>query len=275
MVRGPIPASFSTLPFDKIDSVESVWMHDDFILGEDVADFTGASGVAVVSELAWRGSEVAGDSTANAVFVAGVADHPGIIQLQTGATTPADGDIAALSLGALPANDADGPIVLDGNGVYMAAILRIPDVDAQKVEFGLIGQAPAAVNSSVADFVGFVWDPEDAANVADELFLVQVNGAGSDTEKVLDKVAYVQNDWVLLEMAADDTSATFRITTEDNTQTVTIDGSDSVTIPTVALRPNFAVEAVGAAEEVLDIDAFHMRILRRSVPFKSTGYLGA
>jgi len=61
-----------------------------------------------------------------------------------------------------------------------------------------------------------------------------------------------------LEIGLTDTHASFRVTTEDATQTVTIAGT-----VTVALRPQYVVENVGAAEEVLDIDLFHMRYLRR------------
>lgn len=250
--------AFSTLPFDGIDKVSNVFLHDDFIGVEDVADFTDAAGVDLTSTLIWNGSEVAGDSAANGVRVAGVADHPGILRLETGATTPADGDTAALMLGAAPGNDGDGDYVCDDNGLYIASIIRIADVDAQKVEFGLFGQAPAAVNSSAADVISVVWDPEDAANVSDELFLYQVNAGGSDSETA-GSLKYVQSDWVLLEIYATDTSAKFRATTEDGSEVVEIE----TTMPTVALRPGFVVEAVGAGEEVLDIDAFHLRYQRR------------
>lgn len=276
MVRYRANPAMATTPFDKNDSIEAVWIHDDFLGVADTSDATDAAGVSLYTATGvWNLSEVAGDSAAAADRVAGVADHPGILQITTGATTAADGDVVALCLGPGAGNDADGDILLDSNGVYLATVINIADVDAQKVEFGLAGQAPAAVNSSAADIVSFVWDPEDAENVGDELFICQVNGGGSDVEEVASAVPYVEGDWVLLEIAADDTSATFRITTEDNTQTITLDGSDSITVPTVAMRPFFSCEAVGGAEELLKIDAFHLRYLRRTEPWASSGYLGA
>ncbi len=276
MARFRLASGFAPTPFDKVDSVESVWLHDDFVTHGEVTDLVDAAGVAVASELQWQGSELAGGAAATTIMIAGENDHPGILELTTGGTIPADGDAAALSLGDQAGNEALGPLILDTNGVYVAAIVRIPDVSDTRVEFGLVGQTPAAVNSSVADAVNLVWDPEDAANVGDEMFIAQVNGAGTDVEKVHSLSTYVENDWVLLEIAADDTSATFRVTTEDNSQTLTIDGSDGVVIPVVGVRPVFVVEAVGGAEEVLDIDAFHLRYLRRVPPYVVTdGYLGA
>ncbi len=265
-------SAFATLPFDGIDNAASVVIHDDFIGVPDLADFVDAGGAVLQSTVAWNGGEIAGGAVSNAVRVAGVADHPGIVQVQVGATSPADGDAAALLLGAAAANDADGDIVLDDNGVYIASVLRIPDVDAQVVEFGLIGQAPAVPNSSATDVVSFVWDPEDSVNVGDELFIAQINAASTDTEEAF-TLAYTQNDWVLLEIYADDTSALFRLTTEDGSETIQLQPS---AMPTVALRPAFAVENVGAAEEVLDIDLFHLRYMRKDpLVGQANDWLGA
>ena len=250
--------AFATLPFDKIDSVAGAFVHEDFEQAALLADLVDGTGVTYnAGNTLWLGNEIAGAAVSNITVPVSVADHVGIIRLEAGSTIPADGDAAALQLGgsAVAVQDMYLP---DDNGLYVAAVIRVPDVDAQKVEFGLIGQTPAAVNSSAADVVSFVWDPEDAANVGDEFFIAQVNAAGSDSETVLDNVNYVENDWVLLELVCTDTDATFRITTEDATQTVSI-----ASAPAVALRPVFSVENVGAAEEVLDIDVFHMRYLRR------------
>lgn len=259
MARYRLGNSFATLPFDKLDSVAGSYIHEDFEGAALLADLVDGTGVVYdAGGTRWWGTEIAGGAVSNITVPVSVADHYGIISLEVGSTSPADGDAAALQFGASGAAVQD-TILLDDNGVYVAAVIRIPDVDAQKVEFGLTGQTPAAVNSSVADVISLVWDPEDVANVDDKLFLAQVNVATVDEEVVVDKVSYVEGDWVLLEIAATADDAIFRVTTEDNIQTVQI-----APTPTVALRPFFAVENVGAAEEVLDIDLFHMRYLRRS-----------
>jgi hypothetical protein len=262
-------SSFATLPFDQIDGVAGGFVHEDFIGAALLADFVNSTGVAYsgAPSSLWFGAESAGDSVANLTVPVSVADHQGIIRLETGATTPADGDIASLQFGS-SAVGVQNAYLPDNNGLYVAAVLRIADVDAQKVEFGLTGQAPAAVNSSVLDVVSVVWDPEDAANVGDELFLCQTNAAGTDTETATSEMQYVEGDWVLIEIAVTNTDSVFRITSEDTTETIS-----HAAAPAVALRPFFAVEAVGAAEEVLDIDLFHMRFLRRDANFAD--WLGA
>lgn len=264
-----VGSGFATLPFDGIDNVQNTFIHDEFLgLDETEVDLTDAAGVAVNTVTAqWTGSEVAGDSGASIEGIAGVAGHPGIARLSTGATTAADGDIGALLLGNQANNAADdNDIILDGNGIYIAALIRIPDVDAQKVEFGLFGQAAAAVNSSALDLVSFVWDPEDAANVDDELFIAQVNSANTDVEEAF-SLSYVQNDWCLLELYATDTDAYFRLTTEDGHETINL---TPAAMPLVDLRPGISVEAVGNAEEFVDIDVFHLRYGREEQAANAT-----
>jgi hypothetical protein len=130
-------------------------------------------------------------------------------------------------------------------------------------EFGLGGQTPIVPNGSAADNICWTLDPEDSLNVDDEEWFARVNGNGTDVSVVSKDVSYVANDWVLLEIAADTTSATFRITTEDNTETIVLDGTNSTTMPVVALRPYFTVEAQTTIEAVLDIDLFCIRYMRR------------
>lgn len=252
-----VATGFGSTPFDRIDSVYSVTLKDTFT----TTTTTTAAG-AVTSELNWLVVDEVGSADGDVTVIAGEANHPGIVQLAVGGTSPADGDVVSLSL----ANqDAFKP---DSNGLYVAALVRIPDVDATKFSFGL-NEDGAAVNSGDDNVIAFVWDPEDAANVGDELFLAQVNdAAGGDTEKVFDKVPYVEDDWVLLELAANSTSTTFRLTTEDNEQTVEINGVQ----PSATLTPMFLVENVGAAEEVVEIDTF---VCRYVLPNDIEDYLGA
>ncbi len=262
MVRYRAASAFAPLPFDRHGVPGSIEIVDDFITAATVTDYT-QTGALQPSDYVWFGGEIGGnDATANGLVIPGESDHPGILQLQTGATTPGDGDGVAIQLGSSTEAIQD-TLVLDTNGVYIACVLRVPDVDAQQVEFGLIGQAPEEAGASAVDTVVFAFDPPDALNVGDEEWFCEVSGAGADVRTVSKLVSYVENDWVLLEIVADTTSATFRVTTEDNTETIVIDGTDSVTMPVVALRPVISCVNVGSAEELLDIDLFVLRYMRR------------
>lgn len=258
---GRVATGFGSTPFHKLDSVYALTLRDHFVATTAVTVSSGS--IAVVSEIPWTLTDEVGAATADIEVLAGEANHPGIIRLNVGATSPADGDLVSLVPGA-----NDDVVKLDDNGLYVAAVLRVPDVDATVVEFGLAANPAATPNSSEASFVGFVFDPEDADNTDDELWFAQINPtSGTDVEEVLDKVPYVEDDWVLLELVANDTGATLRITTEDNEQTVNLSGVVSAT-----LTPVFKVENVGAAEEFIEIDTF---VARYNLPNDITDYLGA
>jgi len=245
-----VGSSFSTLPFDGIDNVANVWLHDDFISVGEAADV--AADTVIHSELTWNADEtVVTTGPATALALSGVADHPGILQLSNAGDT---GDVVSLMLGGQNAAEADGPILLDDNGVYMAAVVRINDVDAANVEVGLVGQAPAAPNSSAADVVAIVWEDADTSGQ----FIAQVNSAGTDVEEAF-TIGYVEGDWVLLEIYATDVDVYFRVTSEDAQETVHL---APAAMPLVGMRPVLSVENVGAAAETLDIDAFHLRYHR-------------
>ena len=268
------PNVFATLPFDQIDGFAGGYLHDDFIQAAAVADYVDATtGAAQLSDLAWRGNEIAAAAAvANSILTVGVADHPGILQIQSGTSGgAADGDGAAIQLGAAIGSVQD-TLVLDDNGVYIACVMRIPDVSDTQIEFGLLGQQPIEPNTgNSADLVVLTFDPGDADNTDDELWFAQNSVGGTDTE-VIGALAYVENDWVLLEIGVSDTSAEYRITTEDGTETLL----KAITQPTVALRPVISETNIGASEEVLDIDLFHMRYLRRdSLTGQASDWLGA
>ena len=268
------PSVFSSLPFDQIDGFAGFFMHDDFLLAETLADTT-QTGAAFTSEYQWWASEInTNDATANVLVLTSVADHPGIIQLQTGATTPGDGDGISFQFGGNTIANQE-MFILDDSGLYLAAVLRILDVSDQNVEFGLIGENPQSIEpndaTNQADLVALAFDPADADNVDDELWFGQSNVAGTDTEAV-GALGYVESDWVLLEIGVTDTSAHFRITTEDGTETL----SNNLTQSVVALRPNISTANIGSNEELLDIDLFHLRHLRRdSLVGQANDWLGA
>ena len=247
---------FASLPFDQIDGFAGFYLHDDFITAVPVADYT-ATGALQPSDLVWFGGEIgANNATANGLVIPGVVDHPGILQLQSGTDTPAAGDGVAIQLGSSTEAVQD-TLVLDDNGLYMALVANQPNVLIGDWAFGLEGQVPEPVNAGQLDAVLIGSEPND---IAGDVVYGQVNGANTDTND-LTTIAPVNNDWWLAEIGVSSTSASFRITTEDVTETVEATGS---TYPVVALRPVISTSvATGTAEVLLDVDAFHMRYLRR------------
>ena len=264
--------AFASLPFDQIDGVAGFYVHEDFEGASALADLVDTTGViaTTLGAHSWWGAEIAGAAVSNVTVPVSVADHLGIIRLEAGATSPADGDAASLQFGAAAAAVQD-MYLPDDNGCYIASVVRIADVSDTVCEFGFGGQTPAVPNSSVVDAAVIVWDPEDTANTSDQWFLAQLNDGGTDVESYLDNVVYTENDWVLLEIALTSTSCSFRVTTEDATDSVTLAGT-----VTVGMRPYYVIENVGAAEEVLDIDLFHLRYLRRdAIVGTGSDWLGA
>lgn len=250
---------FATLPFDQIDGVAGFFVHEDFEQAALLADLVDGTGVTYddAGNTLWHGAEVAGAAISNITIPVSVADHVGIIRLEVGDTSPAAGDAASLQFGASAVGVQD-TYLPDSNGLYVATVIRIADVSDTVVGFGLCGQDPVVANGSPADLVELAFDPADTANTDDALFFARISDATVDTETILTEALYVENDWVLLEIAVTDTHCSFRVTTEDISETVTM----PATI-TVGLRPYYVVENVGSAEEVLDIDLFHIRYLRR------------
>jgi hypothetical protein len=253
---------FASLPFDQIDGVAGFFVHEDFeavsIVG-DVTDFNDGTGKVITTLGAsdWFGHEISGAAVSNITNPTVVADHPGIIRLEVGATSPANGDACALQYG--PETVAiQNTYLPDDNGMYIATVVRISNVDAQVIEFGFVGQTPEIPSAGALDTCGLVFDPEDTANVGDKWFEAQLNDANTDVVDMMSNVNYVENDWVLLEIALTNTGASYRVTTEDATETTSLSGTI-----TVAMRPSYSVENVTTIEAVLDIDLFHLRYLRR------------
>lgn len=248
-------SAFSVLPFDKADTLVGTSLTDEFLNTIANADLDGA--VTVTSEITWVGDEGGGDSAPAVANVTGVANHPGIISLATGATTPADGDIAGLTLA--------NTVLVDDNDFYMGTIIRIPDVSDTKVSFGLTATRTEAVNSSAANVVALVFDPEDAANVGDAMFFLQLNIGGTDQEVVFDQALVVENEWLILELAVNDTRVVARVTVDGDTTQPTTQVKELAGAMATALLPGYLVEAVGAAEELINVDKFVARYLRKSM----------
>ena len=250
---------FASLPFDQIEGPATISIHEDFIDTAVTADLVDGTGVVITNlgPHGWFGAEIAGAAVSNITLVTAVADHPGIIRLEVGSTSAADGDACSLQYGRNIVSDQD-MYLPDDNGMYIATVIRIADVSDTIVEFGFVGQTPEVPGVGALDIAGIVFDPEDALNVDDKLFFAQLNDNNTDVSNVMSELKYVENDWVLLEVALDSAGASYRVTTEDGSETTNITGTITVT-----MRPAWTVENVGSAEEVLDIDLFHLRYLRR------------
>jgi len=252
---------FATLPFDQLDGAAGFFFHDDFDQASLLADLVSGTGVSYDSGHAlYFGAEVAGAAVSNITVPVSVADHVGIIKLKAGSTTPADGDAASLQYGGSAVGVQD-TVLLDTNGVYVATVVRVDTLTDSVVGFGLIGQTPTVASSSAVDTIEWVYDPENTTtNPNSNVWQAEVNSAGTDVVQA-STIPVVASDWVLLEIAADSSSAAFRITTEDATETIV---PVVAAMPLVGLRPYWVVENVGTTERTLDIDLFHIRYLRRS-----------
>ncbi|KKM04876.1 hypothetical protein LCGC14_1759800 [marine sediment metagenome] len=250
------PNVFASLPFDQIDGIAGGYLHDDFIQLLAVADVT-QTGAAVFSDLTWFSGEIGGNDAGAACLVGTAAvDHPGVLRMESGTTTPAAGDGIDLQLGQ-SIESVQETLVLDDNGVYLAAIIKQPNVLIGDWSLGLEGQAPEPFNAGALDVVAIGSEPTDFTG---DVVVAQVNGANTDVE-TLSSVSPVNEDWILAEIGVTSTSMVGRVTTEDVTETIEVIGA---TYPTVALRPCISTSvSTGTAEVFLDVDAFHMRYLRR------------
>ncbi len=255
MVRYRAASAMAPIPFDRHGVPGTIELVDDFIsVGADVT--ITSAGQAVVSDLDWRGQAIAADSGSASIIVA-ESDHQGIMLLECSASSTS---AVKLGLGAAVAAEDDEAFFIDANGLYVAAVLRMASVTATTVSFGLTGVAAVGLpNASALDEVSWTYDTGDTATT----WIAQVNGAGTDKEQAA-ALTYVANDWVLLEIAADTSGNTFRITTEDTTETITINAANGAVEPVVAVRPFFGVGAnADAAKGVINIDVFVLRYLRR------------
>jgi hypothetical protein len=245
------------IPFDRHGVPGTIELVDDFVtFGADVT--ITSAGQAVASDLNWRAQAIAADAGTAAIIV-GESDHQGIMSLAE--TTTSSTTVVSLKLGRALVTEADEAFFLDTNGLYVATVLRMASLTATEAGFGLGAYASAITlpNSGDTNVIHWVYDNSDTASK----WIAQVNGASTTVEEAC-AFNYVANDWVLLEIAADTSGVTFRITTEDDTQTIVIDGADSSTGPIVALRPEYLVSAgADGTAGVIQIDAFALRYLRR------------
>jgi len=227
-------------PFDGVASLRKhVILRDDFCHGPVTTALIGELGWVVTSVVGAAGSDV--DLVATA---ATVQDHPGVIQLNTGPTTPAIADEGSLFLA-----HPDAVILPDGESeaIYLAAIVRFPSVTAIEFNFGLFDAYNAAgrgVNSVSCEL-------DISADT--EFNLVVVDGSAATA--VATDVTAVIDTWYLIEILAH----------EDECQ-LFIDGvlkayTRSANIPDdEGLTAGFKVATEAAGEKGFLIDAFMMRI---------------
>ena len=169
-------------------------------------------------------SEVPWVVTGTVAPVAAEKNHQGIVSVA-----------GTLTLG------SEESLALDENGMYVAFLCRFPDATDQGITLGL---------TDGADNVGFEFDAGTISAVAD------------DEEVEFDNVTVGEDEWVLLEMAATDTSVTARVTTADNEQTVQLNKSLAGAVEVV----------VDATSNEVEIDTF---VLRHVLPNDISEYLGA
>lgn len=222
-------------PFHKADTLDTVMLRDDFI--------TGGIATTLIGELGWTLADL-GDGAPAVAHGAGEVNHPGIITVGTGATTPAadDGFI-------LQTVDTD-PFILTSasKGIYVASIVRFPtDLTAKVFRFGLRDDVAAAIPSSG---VWLDFDQTVAAGVWQVGSTKATVGGLTATTSVVAAAT-----WYKLEIVADDTECQFYV---DGV----LVGSETTAanIPAVGLFPFFTGETdAGTTEEFFDIDAFMLR----------------
>lgn len=236
------PTALAHPAFDAVaDPTRTVYYTDDFIFG----DLTGDDTAAGLGLLQWIVTDVAGSADSDAEPYGTAADvqgHPGVIQLNTGPTTPASGDEASLF-----AQGLDTIVLPDANPnhIYLAAVVRFPSVTAVEFNFGLFDAKDAAGRG--VNGVGVELDVS-----ADTEFNFVTTAASSSTATASTVTAAIDT-WYLFEILAH----------EDECQ-LFIDGEfaarHTATIPAnVGLAPGFKVATETAGEKSVLIDLFALR----------------
>lgn len=234
------PGGANVPPFDAVaDPRKYAVVRDDFVGGlVGTLDDTHTG----IGALGWKVTDIvgAGDSDIDIVATAATTiNHPGVISLNTGPTTPAANDEAGLSL-------ATGSVSLPSSGLlYMAAQVRFPSVTAVEFNFGLFDTTFGAGRGT--DSISIELDVS-----ADTDFNFVTNASSSATASAFVEVAAVDT-WYTLEIAADASTAYAWINGE------AIDPI-STNIPSgTALTPAFKVATETTAEKSVLIDWFVMR----------------
>jgi hypothetical protein len=220
-------------PFNKAETLDYVVLRDDFLLGELTSNEIG--------ELGWELTDL-GTGAPAVTRVAGELNHPGIISVGSGSTTPVADDGFLLHL-----QDLNAIVLTGGKGVYVAAVVRFPtDLTAKVFRFGLRDDSTAARPNAG------VWIEFDQTVNAG----VWVGGTslGGTPTLAVSTSPVVADTFYRVEIVADDTEAQFYV---DGV----LVGNITTTLPTEDLGIAFSGETdAGTTEEFYQIDAFLSRI---------------
>lgn len=224
------------------------------VTGDDLLDefdefYSGvsASGAATeagenIGRLEWRQTA---NGTAASTSPQGVAGHPGIIRLVTGATS---GNDTRLHLG----NAATDDIFRAQDIQYMATLVRPIDITSNRIKFGLgVDLGDGAVGSWGTDGVFFEFDTATNAN-----WRVITRAASTNTLNT-SGIALANNDWDQLEA--------FRLTNGNWSFWIneTLIATHSTNLPTTTMvNMGWFVETQTTALRSLEIDWVRFRTAR-------------
>ena len=219
-------------PFHLAETLDYLVLRDDFTKGVLTANGIG--------DLGWELTDL-GDGAPAVTRVAGELNHPGIISIGSGSTTPAADDGFLLH-----SQDLNAFVLTGGKGIYLQTIVRFPtDLTAKVFRFGLRDDAVTARPNAG------VWIEFDQTVNAG----VWVAGAavgGSDTLVVTTSVVEAAT-FYNIQIVADDTEAQFYV---DGVLVAQIASG----LPTEDLGVAYSGETdAGTTEEFYEIDAFLLR----------------
>jgi len=229
------PGGSNVPPFDTLaDPRRFSILVDDFV--------GGSTETGEVGQLGFNIKQIAGDSgpDVDVITTASVVlGRPGVVQLNTGATTPAAADEGALYL--------QGAVALDASTqpVYLAAGVRFPSVASVEFNFGLFATAVNAGRDS--DSVTIELDTSASTK------LTGVSVASNTASSVDLGVTAAANTWYTLEIIATSSWVGFYVDGD-------FLGELTSNIPTAALVPGFKVATEANAEKSVQIDFFCQRM---------------
>lgn len=238
-------------PFDAVaDLARFSYVDDDFIVGTVTGDDATTAGIG---KLRWLVTDVAGAADSDVephVTAADIKGHPGVIALNTGPTTPADGDEASLFLpnvDAVVLYDPTDALSVSDEFVLATAWVRFPSVTAIEFNFGFFdakGVAGRGVNSVSCEL-------DISADTEFNLVVVD----GSTATAVASTITAAVDTWYKIDVFANEDEAQLYI------NDVYAAHTNSANIPDdEPLGVGFKVATETAGEKSVLIDAFQLRV---------------
>jgi|TARA_R100001530_G_scaffold29035_2_gene22914 hypothetical protein len=226
---------------------------DDFLYGDLVGDDTAVLGG--LGAAGWLVTDVVGSADSDIDLISGSAtlkNHPGIIRLNTGPSSPQANDESSLSLQNL--NGLVLPDVTDGDRaaaeyIYMVTWVLFPtEITNHEFNFGLFDAADAAgraVNGVSAEF-------DQSADLEWNLVVTD----GSSSSAFPGSLVVAADTWQKIELFASEDHCALWVNNEFQAQT-----DVKTNIPDdEPLFPVYKVATEAAGEEEVHIDAFQARI---------------